>query len=99
MMHKGIDLHDLVCERTQRVAEIAALPPEKRTEALLALRAEVEAARGKGMVLGDRQIARELIRARRELREHAKGDDLPFGMGSKIPMERPVTLRIEDDRA
>jgi len=66
-MRKGIDLYDLVCERNRRVAEIAALPPEERIKALLALRAEVEAARGKGMVLGDRQIARELIRARREL--------------------------------
>ena len=66
-MKKGIDIYDLVCERNRRVAEIAALPPEERIGALLALRAEVEAARGKGMVLGDRQIARELIRARREL--------------------------------
>jgi len=66
-MKKGMDVYDLVCERTRRVAEIAVLPPAERIEALLALRAEVEAARGKGMVLGDKQIARELIRARREL--------------------------------
>uniref|UniRef100_A0A6H1ZE86 Uncharacterized protein n=1 Tax=viral metagenome TaxID=1070528 RepID=A0A6H1ZE86_9ZZZZ len=66
-MKKGIDVYDLVCERNRRVAEIAALPPEERIEALLALRAEVESVRGKGMVLGDRQIARELIWARREL--------------------------------
>jgi len=66
-MHKGMDLHDLICERNQRVAEIAALPPEERIEALLALRAEVKAVRGDDMVLGDRQIARELVRARREL--------------------------------
>ena len=66
-MKKGIDIYDLVCERNRRVAEIAALPPEERIGALLALRAEVESVRGKGMVLGDKQIARELIRARREL--------------------------------
>jgi len=66
-MRKGIDVYDLICERNRRVAEIAALPPAERIEALLALRQEVEAMRGKGMVLGDRQIARELIRARREL--------------------------------
>jgi len=66
-LNKGWDLYDLVCERNRRVAEIAALPPKERIVALLALRAEVESVRGKGMVLGDRQIARELIRARREL--------------------------------
>jgi len=66
-MYKGMDIYDLICERNRRVAEIAILPPEERIEALLALRAEVEAARGKGMVLGDRQIARELVRARRLL--------------------------------
>ena len=75
-MHTGMDLYDLVCERNRRVAEIAALPPEERIEALLALRAEVEAARGKGMVLGDRQIARELIKARREV-ANVESDDLP----------------------
>jgi len=67
-MHKNMDLHDLICERNQRVAEIAALPPEERIEALQALRAEVETVRGEGMVLGDGQIARELIRARREMK-------------------------------
>ena len=67
-MKKGIDIYDLICKRNRRVAEIATLPPEERIEALLALRAEVESVRGKGMVLGDRQIARELIRARRELK-------------------------------
>ena len=66
-MKKGIDIYDLICERNRRVSEIAALPPAERIEALLALRTEVEAARGKGMVLGDKQISRELIRARREL--------------------------------
>ena len=66
-MHKGMDFYDLVCERNQRVAELMGLPPEERIEALLALRAEVAAARSDGMVLGDRQIALALIKARREV--------------------------------
>ena len=66
-LRKGMDIYDLICERNQRIAEIAALPPTARIEALLALRDEVEAVQGEGMVLGDTQIARELIRARKEL--------------------------------
>ncbi len=66
-MKRGMDVYDLICERGRRVIEMAALPPAERIEALLALRAEVESVRGKGMVLGDKQIARELARARREI--------------------------------
>jgi len=64
-----MDLYDLMCERNRRVCEIVKLPPAERIEALLALRAEVDRARSPGMVLSRQLTARELVRARRELRE------------------------------
>ena len=75
IVHSGMDLYDLVVERNERVAKISALPPAERIEALEALRAEVKALNEEGPVmLGERQIARALVDARREMRRLRLGE-------------------------